>query len=374
MHCYINKEQHGTRTLDIDTIKKWLRLFSITHGSGEIKEVKDTNVVFLGGEPTLNPALPEAIREAKRLGYASVTVDTNGYLLNDFLEKVSPKDLDYLSFSLDGSRPEINDPIRGKGSFETCVNGMKRAREMGFTISSIFTTSKANIHDLPNMPYLLKTTFEPQVGVKYVEKKVFGREGANTRIINADGSVNGVNYLYDLNYPGVQIIYNGNSFVAKTGKENFPAIYVTWSGAKAYCDYYGGRLPTEAEWEFAARGGNSSNGYIYSGSNNIDEVAWYLGNGGKHPIGTKNANELGIYDMSGNVREWCNDPYDNNYYSSSPSNNPQGPYTPGGGSNRIARGGAYNTTADACRVACRAYGFQSSYSSHHLGFRPVFAP
>ena len=87
------------------------------------------------------------------------------------------------------------------------------------------------------------------------------------------------------------------------------------------------RLPTEAEWEYAARGGNRSRGYKYSGSNNRDEVAWYYSNSGNEPhaVATKKANELGIYDMSGNVCEWCSDWYGEDYYSSSPQVNPTGP-------------------------------------------------
>ena len=80
-------------------------------------------------------------------------------------------------------------------------------------------------------------------------------------------------------------------------------VNVTWSGARAYSEWAGGRLPTEAEWEYAARGGKKSKGYKYSGGNNLDEVAWHLGNSktGVRPVGGKKSNELGIYDMSGNV-------------------------------------------------------------------------
>lgn len=145
VHCYINPEQHGRRGLNEKTIKEWLSIFL----NGDI------NLVLLGGEPTLNPALPFAVKEAKRLGYASVTVDTNGYLFNDFLEKVRPDELDYISFSLDGPSPEINDPVRGKGSFETCVKGIKRALKKGFEASVIFTASRLNIHGLAMMPELL---------------------------------------------------------------------------------------------------------------------------------------------------------------------------------------------------------------------------
>lgn len=127
------------------------------------------------------------------------------------------------------------------------------------------------------------------------------------------------------------------------------------------------RLPTEAEWEFAARGGNSSSGYRYSGSSNIDDVAWYDDNGGSktHPVKGKKPNELGIYDMNGNVWEWCSDWYSGGYYSSSPQNNPKGPSS---GSYRVLRGGGWNYTAEDCRVAYRVRN-SPDVSSLYYGLR-----
>jgi formylglycine-generating enzyme required for sulfatase activity len=110
------------------------------------------------------------------------------------------------------------------------------------------------------------------------------------------------------------------------------------------------RLPTEAEWEYAARGGNKSRDHTYSGSNNIDDVAWYKGNSGDktHPVGKNRSNELGIYDMTGNVWEWCSDLYCN--HSSGLQINPQGPTT---GVFFVLRGGSYYFGVSSCRVAHR---------------------
>ncbi len=129
------------------------------------------------------------------------------------------------------------------------------------------------------------------------------------------------------------------------------------------------RLPTEAEWEYAARGGNKSKGYKYSGSNNVEDVAWYWDNANTktYPVKTKQANELGLYDMSGNVWEWCSDWYGG--YSSSSQTNPQGPNS---GSNRVLRGGSWNLNAWFCRVSYRG-SISPSYRNFNGGFRLAFA-
>ena len=126
------------------------------------------------------------------------------------------------------------------------------------------------------------------------------------------------------------------------------------------------RLPTEAEWEFAAKGGNKSKGYIYSGSNEIDHVAICddsHSDSKTHSVGTKAPNELGIYDMSGNVWEWCQDWYGS--YSGSVPTNPTGLAS---GSYRVRRGGGWGDNALSCRTADR-YSLEPSYTLSTLGFR-----
>ncbi|MDY0296010.1 MAG: SUMF1/EgtB/PvdO family nonheme iron enzyme [Acidobacteriota bacterium] len=164
------------------------------------------------------------------------------------------------------------------------------------------------------------------------------------------------------------------------GRGHFPALNVTWHDANAFCSWLSKkesriiRLPTEAEWEKAAKGGNFSRGYVYSGSNNFNLVAW-CDSGRTHPVGQKKANELGLYDMSGNVWEWCLDWFDEGYYERSPSRNPKGPAE---GWARVLRGGGVQFPEFFCRSSHRNRSGPSSRFwdnpsevSGFQGFRPV---
>lgn len=148
------------------------------------------------------------------------------------------------------------------------------------------------------------------------------------------------------------------------GEAKLPVDSVSWTDCSTFITKLNEatgknfRLPTEAEWEYAARGGNKSQGYTYSGSNDIDDVAWYDDNSSAktHPVALKQPNELGVYDMSGNVLEWTSDKYSSDYSSERTS------------SSRVFRGGCWNYAAAGSRVAGR-YSGSGTYASNYIGLR-----
>ncbi|MCQ2973651.1 MAG: formylglycine-generating enzyme family protein [Bacteroidales bacterium] len=180
------------------------------------------------------------------------------------------------------------------------------------------------------------------------------------------------------------------------GRGQMPAVNVSWNNAIMFCNwlskcegldkYYqtkidslgmtvsiieganGYRLPTEAEWEYAARGGNTKKSYSYSGSNDYNKVAWCRRNcSSPKQVATKEPNSLGLYDMSGNAWEWVWDYYDRNYYKNSPEDNPKGPEK---GNTRVYRGGNWNSNLDDMRMTGR-YFFAPNKSTNMIGFRIV---
>lgn len=200
--------------------------------------------------------------------------------------------------------------------------------------------------------------------------------GAN---INTDGTKDG-RLIFNISHPDCKLKYDGTFYII-SGYENKPMQYVSWWGTLYYCNWLstkeglqvaydlgcgtlinyptntGYRIPTEAEWEYAARGGQKDitggveeNDYKYSGGNDLNLVGWNFDNSTfiLHEVGLKQPNELGIYDMSGNLWEWCFDRFQTDYYSVSPVVNPTG----GTGSDRNFRGGSYYETF-RCRVAQR---------------------
>lgn len=151
-----------------------------------------------------------------------------------------------------------------------------------------------------------------------------------------------------------RIIQVDNRYKVEPGYENHPVVCVSWTGATAFACYYGMRLPTEAEWEYAAKGGKKgvAHPYMYAGSDSVDAVAWYNGNANRriHPVAQKSPNEVGLYDMSGNLYEWCSDYYDARYYLSSPKINPKGADS---SDMRVVRGGNVFFPDSTCRSANR---------------------
>ncbi|MCQ2975878.1 MAG: formylglycine-generating enzyme family protein [Bacteroidales bacterium] len=171
-----------------------------------------------------------------------------------------------------------------------------------------------------------------------------------------------------------------NNLDSKFLGDDLPVVCVSWNDAIDFINDLNQltgkkfRLPTEAEWEFSARGGNKSQHYKFSGSNKLDEVGWNQ-NMFEHysidcpqKVGTKSPNELGIYDMSGNVWEWCNDWYSSAYYHQTSKKDPKGPSDNENCAFKVYRGGSFHFIERECRVSCRNCDYPKQ-RSNNLGFR-----
>jgi formylglycine-generating enzyme required for sulfatase activity len=249
--------------------------------------------------------------------------------------------------------------------------------------------NEGNNDELPAHEVMLNNFYIGKYEVTHTNYIEFLNSGG----ISPNGSYNGTE-LIDMDGLGCAIGYNGsfyfegNNYVSNI---ECPVIEVTWFGGIVYCNWLseqhcltpcydlsdyccdfnvdGYRLPTEAEWEYAARGGlNWTDNYRFSGTtDHLAQYSWFYTNSGfqTHEVGTKNPNQLDIFDMSGNVWEWCNDWYSCSYYDSSPADNPTGPDS---GSARVWRGGGWTDTLIYCRVAQRL-NLDPDISYYDLGFR-----
>lgn len=172
----------------------------------------------------------------------------------------------------------------------------------------------------------------------------------------------------------------GNNFheVRFSGCDNCPVVKASWNDIQEFIERLNNltgdkfRLPTEAEWEYAARGGNKSKQYQYAGSNTLDEVTWYWRNSNHrtHPVGRKKPNELDLHDMMGNVSEWCSDWYGENYYSVGTSNDPKGASS---GEYKVIRGCSFGSYEKHFRFAVRHF-LVPAYNDSHTGFRLAQTP
>jgi len=258
---------------------------------------------------------------------------------------------------------------------------------------------KGDSFQMGSSGYNVKLTYDYYIGKYEITNSEF-LEFLNAVDVSSDGIFKGYQ-IFDMtsffSLPDIEKKY-GKFVLKDIVRENFPVSEVPWRGAMEYCNWLsekegfpvaynqngdlvnkngnvtaditeveGYRLPTEAEWEFAAKGGRKSQNYEYSGSNNISEVAWYYINAvlQRHEVGQKKPNELELFDMSGNVWEWCTDYWNKDYFKNSPLENP---VTTLKSIYRVVRGGSWSNYARQCKTTFRGdYGPENSDAN--LGFR-----
>jgi formylglycine-generating enzyme len=249
------------------------------------------------------------------------------------------------------------------------------ARQRMADLSNIVETSKPPKIITPPTPSVImpkKYDFEPEM--VFVKGGTFKMGGNNNEREKPIHEVS-LSDFHIGKFPVIQAQWQavmGNNPSHFKG-DNLPVEQVSWEDIQIFLEKINAKtnkkycLPTEAEWEFAARGGIESQGFEYSGSNDLKEVGWFSENSGSktHAVGQLKPNELGIYDMSGNVWEWCSDWYDENYYKNSPSSNPKGAAS---GSNRVFRGGGWVRNPGLCRSANRSINAPAN-RRNSLGFR-----
>lgn len=318
-------------------------------------EIKDNDKVLYSGDLE---AKTNNIRLRDDASKYEITVSKEGY--NSYVYNFTPDSLGYYNVSKSNGPLEV---VLFKDG-ETSVTPIEYITVQGGTFQM-----GNNSGQFDESPVHTVTLSDFKVAKYEVTQSQF-IEFLNDINCNEDGSFDdaefgNVKYVVDMSADYCPITYIGGKFYFKGSDSapttNCPAIGISWHGANAFCKWAGGRLPHEAEWEFAAKGGNNSNGYLYVGSNDFDEVAWYYNNSNlvSHPVGLKKANELGIYDMNGNVWEWCAD-----WYGDYPSEAQVNPIGPDSGTYRVNRGAGHRSNNGAGRVTNRHDNAPGYYQTH----------
>lgn len=253
------------------------------------------------------------------------------------------------------------------GNRQQGTTGSSTSSRTQSSASSTLSAEKRRIIDnlISNMVYVEGGTFT--MGATSEQgSDAYGNEKPTHQVTLSSFSIS----RYEVTQEEWYAVMRANSSNFKGDKR--PVENVSWDDCQTFLRILNAitgkqfRLPTEAEWEFAARGGNKSRGYKYAGSNDINSVAWCAenSNGQTHPVGQKSPNELGLYDMAGNVWEWCSDWYGD--YSSSSQMNPQGPLS---GYFRVHRGGSCFHFSRRCRISYRNNYRIPEGNGNLLGFR-----
>ena len=344
--------------------------------------------------------------QIKRLGEmtgAAYVLIAEAALYDDLNIIIAAKILDVETGGVMSSTPPVVAPKDPTKMAEACIKCSQTLVEGKMPTRTITTTTTANDSQMGYSSHtasavaqvFTETAWDINMKMIWVEGGDFlmgctseqsdcGADEQNVRRVTVDGFYIGMLEVTQSQWEkvvGTTISQQGNKkgsdYSLKGVGPDYPMYYVSWDEAMEFCRLLSNKtgltytLPTEAQWEYAARGGNKNEGAKYAGSNIIDAVAWCTDNSrsSAHIVGSKRANALGIYDMSGNVWEWCKDWYANSYVSYY-TNNPTGPSS---GSYRVIRGGGWSSNNPSCRVADRdnrSFGYRGS----NLGFRVVCLP
>jgi formylglycine-generating enzyme required for sulfatase activity len=391
----------GFTTVEVTKGTATTTLTGLTNGTAytfTVKSVDTAGNKSAGVTATATPVVPDTTAPADVMGLRATAGDTQVEL-----GWTEPSDTDFEKVEISGTGFTTVEVT--KGTAATTITGLTNGTAYTFTVKSVDTTGNksagATVTATPMIPSMISVTggtfnngtAAMTVSSFYMGKyeitqaewqAVMGSNPSSFATTPASGEVQENRPVEQVSWYACIVYCNKRSINESltpcytisnsTNPADWGSVPTssdsTWNAVTCNMATNGYRLPTEAEWEFAARGGNSTLGYTYSGSNTVGDVAWYSSNSSNmtHEVGKKDANELGLCDMSGNVWEWCQ-----NWYAAYPSTD-QTDYTgPATGFNRLTRGGSFNSGESSCHTTSQGSS-SPSYIDRNLGFRVVRRP